>query len=102
MSSQRIDAAVAALAALKAQKRAATHTPASLGGRCATGYERDQGTRVHAVPTSDALLQNGYCLTRAACGAKPGPRSVGWSLRAGSTVSCPRCIAALAKIGGAQ
>lgn len=70
------------------------HTPASLAGRCANGYERDQGRRVHAVPTSDALLANGYCLTRAACGAKPGARSAGWSLRLGAAVTCPRCAKA--------
>jgi hypothetical protein len=79
---------------------AALHTPASLGGRCANGYERDQGSRIHAVPTSDALLRNAYCMSRAACGASPGPRSVGWSLRQDHAISCPRCIAALAKTAG--
>lgn len=77
------------------------HTPAALGGRCANGYERDQGSRIHAVPASDDLLRNGYCITRAACGARPGPRSVGWSMRAGFDVSCPRCLAAIAKATGA-
>jgi hypothetical protein len=79
---------------------AANHTPAALGGRCANGYERGQGSRVHAVPTSDALLKNDYCISRAACGAQPGARSVGWSLRAGAAFSCPRCIAAIAQATG--
>jgi hypothetical protein len=74
------------------------HTAASLAGRCANGYERDQGRRIHAVPTTDALLANGYCTHRAACGAKPGPRSAGWSLRSGYTVSCPRCIKATGRV----
>lgn len=65
---------------------------AALAGRCANGYEHGQGSRIHAVPASETLARNGYCTTPAACGAKPGPRSAGWSLRSGEPVSCPRCL----------
>lgn len=67
--------------------------PASLAGRCANGYERGRGFRVHAVPRSNELERNGYCLTRALCGAKPGPRSAGWSYFGQRAVTCPRCAA---------
>lgn len=65
--------------------------PASLAGRCASGRERGQGMRVHAVPRSDELERNDYCVTRALCGAKPGPRSAGWSYFGQRAVTCPRC-----------
>ena len=68
------------------------HLPAALAGRCANGYERDQGRRVHAVPYSDTLARNGYAIHAAACGAKPGARSAGWSLRTDLPVNCPRCL----------
>lgn len=69
-----------------------TYLPAALAGRCANGYERDQGRRIHAVPASDTLARNGYVTTPAACGAKPGARSAGWSLRSAEAVNCPRCL----------
>ena len=65
---------------------------ASLAGRCANGYERDQGRRVHAVPHSDALERNYYTLTPALCGAKPGARSAGWSYSGPRPITCPRCL----------
>lgn len=37
--------------------------PASLGGRCANGYERGQVVRVHAVPYSYELARKGYAIT---------------------------------------
>lgn len=79
---------------------AAMHTPATLAGRCANGWERDQGRRVHAVPTNDALLHHRYTCHAAACGAKPGYRSAGWSMREDLPVSCPRCLAKVAKATG--
>lgn len=79
---------------------AGKHSPATMGGRCANGYERGQGQRVHAVPTTDELLRNGYSTGKAACGAAPGARSVGWSLHLDRQVSCPRCISVLAKAAG--
>lgn len=85
---------------------AAKHTPAylaaTLAGRCANGYERDQGRRVHAVPYSETLASNGYVAQPAACRAKPGARSAGWSLRADLAANCPRCLAAIAKATGGQ
>lgn len=79
---------------------APAHLAASLAGRCANGYERDQGARVHAVPYSDTLARNGYAIHAAECGAKPGPRSSGWSLRTDMQPTCPRCVARLAKAKG--
>lgn len=70
----------------------AAFLPASLAGRCANGYERDQGPRVHAVPYSQELERNGYVLTPAACGAKPGARSAGWSYYGLRPVTCPKCL----------
>jgi len=60
----------------------------SLAGRCANGSELDHGTRYHAVE---------FDSNRAMCGTKPGRRSVGWT-REYKDVTCPRCIARLAKI----
>ena len=60
----------------------------SLAGRCSNGAELDHGTKYHAVE---------FCNHRAFCGAKPGKRSVGWS-REFKEVSCPRCLAKLARI----
>lgn len=65
---------------------------ATLAGRCSNGYERDQGRKVHAVPHTDTLARNGYATHPAACGAKPGPRSVGWSLRQDLPINCPKCL----------
>ena len=61
----------------------------SLAGRCANGSELDHGTRYHAVELDR---------TSAFCGAKPGRRSVGWTRELNKEVTCPRCIARLAKI----
>lgn len=36
---------------------------AILGGRCANGFERDMGSRVHAVHHSIALERGDYCST---------------------------------------
>lgn len=69
---------------------------AALAGRCANGYERGQGVRVHAVPYSVELERNGYVTERAACGAKPGRRSAGWSPRLALAVTCPACLRKLA------
>lgn len=73
------------------------YLPATLAGRCANGYERDQGRRTHAVPYSETLAGNGYAIHAAVCGAKPGARSAGWSLRADLQPNCPRCLARLTK-----
>ena len=68
--------------------------PASLAGRCANGYERGQGVRVHAVPHSQELERNGYAIQRAVCGAKPGPRSAGWIYSGMRPVTCHKCVMA--------
>lgn len=66
--------------------------PATLSGRCSNGWERDQGSRVHAVPYSAGLERGDYTIGKALCGAKPGPRSAGWTCRTDMAVSCPRCL----------
>lgn len=67
------------------------YTPATLGGRCANGYERGQGIKVHAIPFNQQLETNDYCMVKAVCGAKPGALSVGWCKFAGD-ITCPRCL----------
>jgi hypothetical protein len=70
---------------------------ASLAGRCANGYERDQGTKVHALPYSKTLVQNADYTSRALCGAKPGARSAGWSCWGIRLVNCSRCLSVAKK-----
>ena len=60
----------------------------SLAGRCASGAERDHGTRFHALP-----IEGGRVSGRALCGAAPGRRSAGWSEWGhGEAVTCTRCL----------
>lgn len=72
--------------------------PMFLLGRCANGAERDKGTRIHAVPST------GW---KALCGATYGRHSGGWQVADGRypsiapVVTCPRCLAAVAKATGA-
>lgn len=79
----------------------AQHVPASLAGRCANGYERDQGRLVHAVPDA-SIERNAYSITLAACRAKPGARSGGWSWRMGQAVTCPKCMRAMSRLSESQ
>lgn len=54
-----------------------------LAGRCATGEERGKGSLYHMVTIGSHV---------AACGAKPGRRSAGWSSYPAAEVTCPRCL----------
>lgn len=63
---------------------------AILGGRCANGFERDQGRVVHLVEYGSHRPMD-YHMGAALCGAKPGARSVGWSVT-NRTASCARCL----------
>ena len=54
-----------------------------LTGRCSNGYERDAGSRNHAVPTGSHV---------AVCGATYGRRSAGWSEYEEEEITCPRCL----------
>lgn len=65
-----------------------------LMGRCANGNEADRGGTFHVVaegPDGKAL-----------CGAKGGTRSVGWTGPSEEPATCPRCLARIAKMGGAR
>lgn len=75
--------------------------PAKLAGRCSDGYERGQGTRVHALenvrqPSPTDIYGD------ALCKAKPGRRSVGWTPMIGSDVTCPKCLKKLSLTGAAK
>jgi len=71
---------------------------AKLGGRCANGYERGQGVRIHAHTAVLMLSTNQYVTSAALCGITPGPRSVGWTYHPGlRAVTCPKCLRALAR-----
>jgi hypothetical protein len=63
-----------------------------LAGTCSNGFERGRGARYHAVP----LMGDDYT-SRALCGAKPGRRSAGWQDPSAHPVTCPRCLARIAK-----
>ena len=78
---------------LGARIRSVTAMAATLAGRCADGRELGQGSRVHAV---NGTLRTDYNELHgtALCGAKPGRRSVGWTVAPPATeVNCPRCCA---------
>jgi hypothetical protein len=62
----------------------------SMLGRLRNEFQRDSGTRFHAVR---------FDSYKAICGAEPGRRSVGWSLYHGEEVTCPRCLKKLKKHG---
>lgn len=66
--------------------------PAVLAGRCANGYERDQGRVVHAVPASQHKPDDIGAYARSLCGKTHGARSAGWSPRPQLQVNCPRCL----------
>ena len=68
-----------------------SHEPRRMTGRCANGFERDGGKLWHAV----AGDVTGW--GKAACGAKPGDRSNGWSESKGERVTCPRCLRIIAQ-----
>lgn len=69
-----------------------TYEARSLTGRCANGFERDRGKLVHALyaPAGD--------WGTALCGARPGRLSgAGFGEPTGSAVTCPKCLARIAK-----
>lgn len=65
--------------------------PAKLAGRCANGYERGQGSVIHAVSITDADARIQNTPIAAMCGKKHGLRSAGWSVRVGEEITCTRC-----------
>lgn len=64
-------------------------------GQCRTATDR-QGPRYHAVP--GVVTWGGGDWTAALCGYVPGRRSNGWSDYQGQEVTCPKCLAKLAKL----
>lgn len=69
--------------AYQAAVAAGKYQPSELAGRCVDGAQRDSGHITHAVPEG---------FSRAYCGAKPGRKSVGWTMRVGTAVNCPGCL----------
>ena len=65
--------------------------PASLSGRCANGFERGTGALIHAIDYGAVRLDD-YFTGPAVCGAKPGRRSSGWSIRYPGAITCRRCL----------
>ncbi len=63
-----------------------------LAGRCADGRERGQGVKFHALPAGTSEYTHGPAL----CGQSGGRRSVGWVIREGAVVTCPRCLRKIA------
>ena len=71
------------------------YVSAVLGGRCANGYERGQGSVVHAVQQSGTRPDD--LASTALCGQRAGARSVGFCLRGELMVNCPKCLRRLEK-----
>lgn len=68
-----------------------TIATAKLAGRCSDGYERGQGSKIHALENHrqpDPSTIYGDAL----CKAKPGRRSVGWTPMLNANVTCPKCL----------
>lgn len=66
--------------------------PAVLAGPCANGYERDQGSVVHAVPAERRNHNDIGAYAHALCNKTHGARSAGWVPRPNIEVTCPRCL----------
>jgi hypothetical protein len=67
---------------------------AKLAGRCSDGWERGQGTKVHAL--ENPLQPNQWTIYGdALCKATPGRKSVGWTPMGDSNVTCPKCLRAI-------
>jgi hypothetical protein len=76
---------------------------AKLAGRCANGMERGQGVTYHAMPLDQVrgTIEDPFreAWGWALCGAKPGRRSVGWTVCTGTKITCPRCLRKIEKGG---
>ncbi len=66
-------------------------------GTLRTGNQGDQGRRLHLVSEDECGVWSG--VGKALCGAKPGPRSIGWGDVRAEPADCPRCVAKLRKAG---
>lgn len=75
------------------------HQILRMTGRCrsADGSTPEAGgSHYHAVPI--ARVSGGGSWAKALCGKTPGRRGNGWSDYPGTQVTCPKCLARLAKI----
>jgi hypothetical protein len=77
-----------------------------LAGRCANGFQRDAGSRVHAIAKKDWHEGAGPHLETALCGTEPGRLSAGWGdlwkqdqWDVDSARTCPRCARKVHKLG---
>lgn len=68
----------------------ATYEPRVMSGSCRTATDTT-GRLAHAVDV------NGWGWEKAVCGATPGIRGNGWSDWKPAAVTCPKCLAKLAK-----
>jgi len=66
--------------------------PVKLAGRCSNGYERDQGSKIHALNVTEPVSVFNPYYVKSLCGREPGRRSVGWVERFELVVTCPRCL----------
>lgn len=75
------------------QPEAKTVVPATMLGRCATGYEGGKGEIIHSVEVTERELKMGIADYRLSLyGKTHGTRSAGWSIRSGQAISCAKCL----------
>lgn len=80
------------------QPESKTVVPATMLGRCATGYEGGKGEVIHSVEITAHELKMGIADYRLSlCGKTHGTRSAGWSMRSGQAISCAKCLKAISK-----
>jgi hypothetical protein len=68
----------------------AAYEPRIMAGSCRTATDK-QGQWAHAVDV------NGWGWEKALCGKAPGIRGNGWSEWTPPAITCPKCLAKLAK-----
>lgn len=71
--------------------------PATKSGRCANGFERDQGRVVHGLLVTETQMRSGAYWLPALCGSRTGKRSAGWCDRKDLAVTCPKCLKKMEK-----
>lgn len=64
----------------------------SKAGRCANGFERGRGVIIHYLNATEKQIDSGAFWLKALCGTETGRRSVGWTQRPESEVTCKKCL----------